>query len=68
MHDIFQAETHMTNTNLYRMADENPILETNCERQLQFIRHCRRMPKDEQANIYVLYQSTIRRESRRHIS
>ena len=31
-----------------------------CEHQLQFTRHCLRMPKDEPANIYIICQNKIR--------
>ena len=61
---IFQAETHMTNTDLYHMPDEHPLSEMIRERQLQFTGHCLRMPKDELANIYVIYQSKIRQSNR----
>ena len=64
---ICQAETHMTNMDLYHMADGHPISEMIRERQLQFTGHCLRMPKDELSNIYVLYQSKIRR-SNSHIN
>ena len=63
MHGICQAETHMTNMNLYCMAHEHPISDMTHERQLQFTRHCPRVPKDEPANIYVIYQSKIRRSN-----
>ena len=63
MHDICQAETHMTNMDLYHMADEHPMLQTIRERQLQFTGHCLRIPKDEPANIYVIYQSKIRQSN-----
>ena len=55
----------MTNTDLYRMADENPISEMIRERQLQFTGHCLRMLKDEPVNIYVIYESQIGRSNRR---
>ena len=47
MFDICQAETHMTNTDLYLLADEHPISEMICECQLQFTGHCLHMPKNE---------------------
>ena len=56
---ICHAETHMTNMDLYHMADEHPISEMICECQLQFTGHCLHMSKLEPANIYVLYQSKI---------
>ena len=61
MHGICQAETHMTNMDLYHMTDEHPISEMIHEQQhLGFTRHCLCMPNDEPTNIYVLYQSKIR--------
>ena len=45
------------------MADEQPISETIHERQLQFTRHCVYMPKDEPANIYIIYPSKIRQSN-----
>ena len=45
---------------LYHMADEHPISEVIRERQLQFNRHCLRMPKDEPTNIFVIYQNKVR--------
>ena len=62
---ICLAETHMTNTDLYRMADEHPVSEMIRERKLQITGHCLRMPKDEPANMHVIYQSKIRRSNRR---
>ena len=41
---ICPAETHMTNTDLYRVADEHLI--PQMIRQLQFTGHCLCMPKD----------------------
>ena len=55
---ICQAETHMTNMDLYHMTDEHLISEMIL--QLQFTGHFLHMPKDEPANIYVIYQSQIR--------
>ena len=60
---ICQAETHMTNMDLYHMADEQPISQTIQDRQLQVTGHCLRMTKDEVANIYVIYQSKIRQSN-----
>ena len=45
------------------MAHEHLISQTIRERQLQFTGHCLHMPKDELANIYVIYQSKIRRSN-----
>jgi hypothetical protein len=59
MLNIRQADMHMTNTDLYRLADQRPIRETIRERQLKFIGHCLRMHKEEPANIYALYKSEI---------
>ena len=101
---IRQTETHMTNMDPYRMADEHLISEMIRECQLQFTRHCLcqvldgvsvpsseqiyiawqwntcyqrwfastssssrhclRKPKDEPVNIYVIYQTKIRRSNR----
>ena len=36
---------------------------TGPPRQTQFTGHCLRMPKDEPANIYVIYQSKIRQSN-----
>ena len=55
---ICQAETNM---DLKCMAGEHPILEMICERQLQLTSLS--MPKDELANIYVIYQSKIRQST-----
>ena len=63
MLSICQAETHMTYTDLYCMADEHVISEMIHEYQLQFTKHCLGMPKDEPANIYVIYQSKIRQSN-----
>ena len=42
----------------------NTLLEMIHECQLQFTGHCLHIPKDEPANIYVIYQSKIRRSNR----
>ena len=63
MLDICRAETHMIDMDLYRIADEHPISKMICERQLQFTGHCLRMPKDEPANIYVIYQGKSRQSN-----
>ena len=46
------------------MADEHPILEMIRERQYQITGQCLHMPKDEPANIYVIYKSKISRSNR----
>ena len=56
---------HMTNMVLYLVADEHLILEIIHERHLQFTAHCFCMPKNEPANIYVIYQGKIRQSNRR---
>jgi len=69
---ICQAETHMTNTELYCMAHKHPISEMISEmireRQLQFTGHCLRMSNYEPANIYIIYQNKIRRSNLRENS
>ena len=62
---VCHSDTHMTNADLYRMADEHPISEMIRERQFQFTGHCLRMPKDQPANIYVIYQSKIKQSNLR---
>ena len=52
------------NTDLYLMADEHSISEMIRERQLQFTWHCLACQRMNQANIYVIYQSKIRRSNR----
>ena len=65
-----QVATHITNTDLYHMADEHLILEMI--RECQFTGHCLCMPEDEPDNIYVIHQSKLRQfnqwKSRPHIS
>ena len=48
---------------LYHMADEHQVSEMIWEAQLQFTEYCVCMPKDEPANIYILYQSKIRQSN-----
>ena len=59
MIEICQAETHMTNTDLYRMADEHPITEMIRQRYLQLNGHRLRMPKNNQ----LIFMSSIRTRS-----
>ena len=61
---IHEADTHMTNMDLYHMTDEHLISEMIHKCQLQFTRHCLHMPKDEPANIYIVYQSKTRHSNR----
>ena len=60
---IYQAEAHITNKDLYRMADEHPMLDTHREHQFKLTGHCLGMLKDKPANSYVIYQSKIRRSN-----
>jgi hypothetical protein len=53
---IVQSESHTTNEQLCASARARPISSIIRERQLSFIGHCLRMPNDEPANIYALYQ------------
>jgi len=56
---INQAESHMTNKELYSTTKQHPISEIIKRRQHQFIGHCLRMETTEPAHIYVLYKSEI---------
>ena len=62
--NIRQADEHITNEELYRRANQQPMREIIRERQLKFIGHCLRMNEDEPANIYALYTSEIGTTSR----
>ncbi|CAM4558512.1 unnamed protein product [Leuciscus chuanchicus] len=55
---INQAESHMTNEQLYSTTGQQPISDTR-RRQHQFIGHCLRMGNNEPAQIYVLYKSEV---------
>ena len=57
---IKQSRDHVTNQSLYQLTGQVPLRETIRERQLKFIGHCIRMPKDELANRFVIYESRIR--------
>ena len=58
MLNIKQADSRITNEELYRMADgQVPVSETIRVRQLQFTGHCLRMGEDEPSNIYCLFAS-----------
>ena len=56
---ITQAESHMTNDELYRITGQRPMREVIKKRQLQFTGHCLRMDSEENTNIYVLYTSNV---------
>ena len=64
MLDIKQAESHITNRELNIKAGAVPINIKISRRQMSFIGHCLRMPKDEPANIYALYRSEIKNTNR----
>ena len=55
---IRQSEVDMSNKELYKTTGQIPISTQVRQRQLQFIRHCLRMPNNEPANIYALYSSS----------
>ena len=57
---VRQTEAHMTNEQLYKLADNaRPITKVIRERQLQFTGHCLRMSDNELANIYAIYSSSV---------
>ena len=60
MLDIKQSRDHVTNQSLYHLTGQAPLCETIRERQLKFTGHCIRMPTDEPANRFVIYESKIR--------
>ncbi|CAF0980287.1 unnamed protein product [Brachionus calyciflorus] len=55
---------NFTAPDLYKIVKQRPITEELRKRQLKFIGHCLRMPTDEPANIYVLYQSKVRERNK----
>ncbi|CAF1104802.1 unnamed protein product [Brachionus calyciflorus] len=54
----------MTNEELYKIVKQIPITEELRKRQLKFIGHRLRMPIEESANIYALYQSKVRERNK----
>ncbi|CAF0725250.1 unnamed protein product [Brachionus calyciflorus] len=61
---IKQSESHKTNEQIYAIVNQIPITEKLRKRQLEFIGHCLRMPPEEPANIYALYQSRVREKNK----
>ena len=61
---VSQAETHMTNIELYNAVKQQPLSLEIRKRQLSFVGHCLRMTEDEPARIYSLYQSNVRETNR----
>ena len=55
-----QSRDHVTNQSLYQLTGQVPLRQTICERQLKFTGHCIRMPTDEPANRFVIYESRIK--------
>ena len=55
-----QSETQMTNDELYKHLKQRSVSEEIRKRQLNFIGNYLRIPQDEPANIYPLYQSKVR--------
>ena len=58
---IKQSRDHVTKQSMYQLTGQEPIR----ERQLKFTGHCIRMPKDEPANQFVIYESMIESSFRR---
>ena len=61
--NVRQAETHITNQELYKQTKQLPVRKLVRKRQLQFTGHCLRMNKEEYANIYALYKSEVGQNS-----
>ena len=61
---VSQSETHMANKELYKAVNQHPISHEIRKRQLSFIGHCLRMPEDEPARIYSLYESKVKESNR----
>ena len=57
---IKQSREHATNDSLYHLIGQAPLN----ERQLEFTCHCIRMPSDEPANRFIIYESKIRQSLR----
>ena len=60
MLSIKQSRDHVTNQSLYQVTGQVPLHETIRERQLKFTGHCIRMPTDEPANRFFIYESRIK--------
>ena len=50
---------HVPNTSIYSMTDTSPLIHQVRHRQLKFLGHILRMPKEEPARRYALYVPTI---------
>src|SRR5271154_6806012 len=57
---IQQKDDHVLNDDLYQRVGRRPISEQIRHRQLKFTGHCLRMPDNEPAHIYALYESDIK--------
>ena len=51
---------HLTNESIYHFIGQAPLRKTIGELQLKLTGHCTRMPKDELANRFFIYESKIR--------
>ena len=57
---INQKKDRLTNVELYKRAgNQRPVHEIIRERQLKFTGHCLRLPAEEPANLYMLYEYKI---------
>ena len=57
---INQKKDRLTNVELYkRVGHPRPVHEIVRERQLRFTGHCLRLPAEERANLYMLYEYKI---------
>ena len=55
-----EGRDQLTNQSLYQLTVQVPLRETIRERQLKFAGHYIRMPTDEPANRFVIYESRIK--------
>ena len=62
---IRQMDEHITNTELYKRANQLPTGKIIRQRRLSFIGHCLRMDKNEPAHIYALYIPEIKDKGRK---
>ena len=60
MLDIKQSRDNVTNQGLYQRTGQVPLGETIRERQIKFTGHCIRIPTNEPANRFDIYESRIK--------
>ena len=65
---IKQFKDNLTNKSLYQLTGQIPLCETMRERQLKFTGSCIRMPTDEPAYCFFIYESRIRSSLRPGVS